>query len=67
MNLTIEQPMENIRGICDICKTEIGPDEQHHFDSKMLCEDCCMDVRMPRKRKTHWQYIKSVKLEYLIK
>jgi hypothetical protein len=30
-----------------------------------LCEDCCLDLRMTRKRKTHWQYIGSIKGDYL--
>ncbi len=25
-----------------------------------------MDTRTPRARKTHWQYLKSIKTEYLI-
>lgn len=45
---------------------EINPGEEHIFESKILCEDCCIDLRTPKKRKTHWQYIKSIKAEYLV-
>ena len=26
-----------------------------------------MEIRMPRSRKTHWQYLKSIKSDYLVK
>ena len=51
---------------CSKCKTEIKRDEAYHHHSKVLCEACCMHTRAPRIRKTHWQYIKSIKTEYLI-
>jgi hypothetical protein len=31
-----------------------------------LCEDCYLEARISNKRKTHWQYIRSIKTEYLI-
>lgn len=34
-----------------------------HF-SDTLCEECYIDARTPRTRKTHWQYIGSVKGQY---
>ena len=52
---------------CAVCQKEIEFDEAYHHQSKMLCEDCCLDARSSRSRKTHWQYIKSIKTEYLIK
>ena len=36
----------------------------HHL--KVLCEDCCIDIRTPRVRKTHWQYLGSIITDYLI-
>jgi len=29
------------------------------------CEDCAMEVRKAGGRKTHWQYLKSIKTDYL--
>jgi len=31
----------------------------------LLCASCAMEQRSVRGRKTHWQYIKSIKTEYL--
>ena len=45
-------------------KIETG--EEYHYNSKVLCEECCFDIRTPRVRKTHWQYLGSIKTEYLI-
>ncbi len=50
---------------CSKCLTVIEGEEYHHY-SKVLCEDCYMDVCMPRARKTHWQYLRSIKTDYLI-
>ncbi len=52
--------------ICGACHTKIKSYQAYNFNSQNLCEDCCIDMRTPRVRKTHWQYIKSVKTEYLI-
>ncbi len=50
---------------CSKCKAEIQAGKEYNDHSKILCEDCYADVRMPRVRKTHWQYLKSIKTEYL--
>jgi hypothetical protein len=42
------------------------PGEEYDHDAKVLCEDCCVDTRSLRARKTHWQYLKSIKTDYLI-
>jgi len=47
------------------CKTKIQVGKEYSDHSKILCEDCYVDVRMPRVRKTHWQYLGSIKGEYL--
>jgi len=50
---------------CSKCKTKIQVGKEYNDHSKILCEDCYVDVRMPRVRKTHWQYLGSIKTEYL--
>jgi len=50
---------------CANCRAEIKTGEAYRHLKQMLCEDCYMDIKMPRKRKTHWQYLKSIKTEYL--
>ncbi len=52
--------------ICSHCHKPIMPKEIYHFRAVMLCEDCCIDLRSSRPRKTHWQYIRSIKGDYLI-
>lgn len=50
--------------ICRKCNnqvTENGSDKLHG-----LCEDCYLETKITRKRKTHWQYIRSIKTEYLM-
>jgi len=51
---------------CSTCRKEIKEGETYHHNFKGLCEDCCMDMRTPRTRKTHWQYLRSIKTEYLV-
>jgi hypothetical protein len=51
---------------CGKCQTEIKEAEAYNHYSKILCEDCYLDICMPRTRKTHWQYLRSIKTDYLI-
>ena len=51
---------------CTTCHKPLEPDNTYAYLSKALCEDCCMDARTPGVRKTHWQYIGSIKADYLI-
>ena len=50
---------------CAKCNQEIKGNNNFVHNSKMLCEDCYLDIQMKPSRKTHWQYIKSIKTEYL--
>lgn len=50
---------------CTECRKEIRVEEGYRHLSKILCEECCMVARMPRVRKAHWQYLKSIKTEYV--
>jgi hypothetical protein len=45
---------------------EIKAGEAHQHQSRIVCEECLLDTRAARKRKTHWQYLKSIKTDYLI-
>jgi hypothetical protein len=50
---------------CDQCNRKIEGDAQHKYHALVLCEDCFLETKMTRKRKTHWQYLTSIKMEYL--
>ena len=54
------------RAKCSSCGANIPVEDGYTYESKFVCEDCYIDLRSPKTRKTHWQYIKSVKTEYLI-
>ncbi len=51
---------------CNECNKyiELGKDYVHN--QEILCEECYMNVRIPYRRKPHWQYIRSIKTKYLI-
>jgi hypothetical protein len=51
---------------CSRCRGKINKEESYIHKSEILCEDCYMEIRMPRRRKTHWQYLRSIKTKYLI-
>jgi hypothetical protein len=64
---SIQSPKPNETKIsCNNCTKNISKGQEYHFDLKVLCENCCISLRTPRTRKTHWQYIGSIKGEYLI-
>ena len=52
--------------ICCNCLKKISFGNEYHYNKTVLCEECCIDIRSHRPRKTHWQYIGSVKGDYLI-
>lgn len=51
--------------VCAICKSKLMEHEAYGFRNHTLCETCCMTARMSRSRKTHWQYLSSIKRDYL--
>lgn len=51
---------------CCNCHVGIAPGKEYIHQSEIFCGDCAMDIRTPRVRKTHWQYIGSIKTKYLI-
>jgi hypothetical protein len=50
---------------CSNCHQKIKIDKAYHHHLNVLCEDCCIDILTPRVRKTHWQYLGSIKADYL--
>jgi recombinational DNA repair protein (RecF pathway) len=52
---------------CSQCHAEVETGEAHLHHAKVLCEECWMEVRATPTRKTHWQYLQSIKTEYLIR
>lgn len=53
--------------VCGNCNTPIENGAEYRYNGKILCEGCCITVRWPRVRKTHWQYIPSVKTGYILR
>ena len=51
--------------ICSECNSIIKLGEQYRYLSTILCENCYLDKRTSHVRKTHWQYLKSIKTDYL--
>jgi predicted amidophosphoribosyltransferase len=52
--------------VCGTCGKTIEPEKTFIHRSKVFCEECCIDVLSSRTRKTHWQYLSSIKADYLI-
>lgn len=51
---------------CGTCRKEIETEKEYHCKLKVLSEECCIDMRIPHVRKTHWQYLGSINGDYLI-
>jgi len=65
LNITKTESSKQMPVKCSKCKTKIQVGKEYSDHSKILYEDCYVDVRMPRVRKTYWQYLGSIKAEYL--
>ena len=50
---------------CARCQALVAARDAHTHGSQPVCEVCYMDIRTPRVRKTHWQYLRSPKTDYL--
>jgi hypothetical protein len=50
---------------CSNCHKTIKKGEAYHYHISVLCEDCLIDTYTPYVRKTHWQYLGSIKADYL--
>lgn len=63
-----DQPenLKKTKVFCAICLEEIETGKAYPHQSRVLCEACCIDIRTPLVRKSHWQYLVSIKADYLI-
>jgi len=50
---------------CSECEKLRVPAQVYGDRNKPLCEQCCLVIYSRPARKTHWQYIRSVKADYL--
>ncbi|MCB2226451.1 MAG: hypothetical protein KQH53_07205 [Desulfarculaceae bacterium] len=50
---------------CAGCGQAIAPGEEYGHQGRTWCAECCLEQRMTRPRKTHWQYITAIKSQYL--
>ncbi len=66
MNFTKSGSLKKAPKFCGVCRAEIKAGDEFDHRSEVLCEDCYMDIRSTRIRKTHWRYLGSIKNEYLI-
>jgi predicted amidophosphoribosyltransferase len=62
---TVHDPPRN-RAVCANCGRQLSLEERFPFQGRVFCEACCIDLRFTRGRKTHWQYLGSIKADYLI-
>jgi hypothetical protein len=65
MNSDPSGELEKPPAFCSTCRKKIEKGKEYHHNINVLCEDCCVDMRTPRVRKTHWQYLGSIKAGYL--
>ena len=67
MNMNSD-PSENFNKdqlFCSNCHKKVKKGKEYHYHINVLCEDCCIDMRTSHVRKTHWQYLGSIKADYL--
>ncbi|CAB5111666.1 hypothetical protein D3OALGA1CA_5732 [Olavius algarvensis associated proteobacterium Delta 3] len=50
---------------CAGCLKPVEAEDAYRHRDRQWCADCAMKSRTPRVRKTHWQYLKSIKSDYL--
>lgn len=50
---------------CLKCEKQIIPARIYGDGNKPLCEQCCLVLHSRPVRKAHWQYIRSIKADYL--
>ena len=62
--MSADQTPEDDRPGCPGCGRPLT-DPIYVIHGESLCEDCCLAALTRPKRKTHWQYISSIKGEYL--
>jgi predicted amidophosphoribosyltransferase len=67
MNMNSDQAgnLNEAQMFCSSCHKKIKKEKAHHYHINVLCEDCCFDMHISKVRKTHWQYLGSIKADYL--
>ena len=65
MNCDPSGNLNKDQSFCSHCHKKIKKGQAYHCHIKVLCEDCYVDTYAPYARKTHWQYIGSIKADYL--
>ena len=63
---SMERNTVKAKMFCTICHGKIEAGEEYIYNGEFFCEECCLDIRTSRVRKTHWQYLGSIKTKYLI-
>lgn len=66
MNLRKSTFSKSLHRKCSICGERVMASNCYKNKEKNICEDCYIETRINRSRKTHWHYIKSVKADYLV-
>jgi late competence protein required for DNA uptake (superfamily II DNA/RNA helicase) len=64
-NAATEPSTFGLASKCSACGNEIHENACYAHRGKIYCEACILDKRMVRQRKTHWQYLSSIKSDYL--
>jgi hypothetical protein len=65
MNSDASENVNKNQMFCSNCQKTIIKENAYLYHKIVLCEDCCIDMHTPYARKTHWQYIGSIKVDYL--
>jgi predicted amidophosphoribosyltransferase len=65
MNSDLSENLNKVQSFCSNCHKKIKKGEAFYYHISVLCEDCCIDMHTSHVRKTHWQYLGSIKADYL--
>ena len=65
MNSDPSEKLNKDQLFCSNCHKKVKKEKAHHYKSNVLCEDCCIDMQTSYVRKMHWQYLGSIKTDYL--
>lgn len=50
---------------CSKCHKQVCEKDIYHDKRTMVCETCYMESHIHYVRKTHWRYIRSIRVDYL--
>jgi len=66
MNTEQTKKLNKSEVFCSHCSKAIQPGDAYFHNENILCEDCSLDLRTPLAHKTHWQYLGSIRTDYLV-